>query len=215
MNSKKKKSHLKIYELEQIEEQGQFQGLVQMVYSNVNRWWWRRRKGRKSSRRRSNAEEGEGQNIRLSNFTIFSIKENDPQIGKRRRKSMVKRNVNPRKASYMQMTHKFTFYSISPTWTSATWQLHLDTSKHLKSNRFLISPHPHVLTVPLLVFPTSVNEKPSFKQFRNIGIILNTSFTFHKTQFYRFVISGNCSLASISCHHPYPFSFTWNTTFVF
>lgn len=33
----RKKGHLKIYELEHIEEQGQSQGLVQMVYGNVNR----------------------------------------------------------------------------------------------------------------------------------------------------------------------------------
>lgn len=188
-----------------------------MVYGNVNRWWWRRRKGRKSSRRRSNAEEQKGgENTRLSNFTIFSIKENDSQIGKCRRKSTVKRHLNSRKTSFMQMTHRFTFFSISPTWTSATWQLHSDTSKHLKSNRLLISPPappcPHCTSSSVPYFS---EWKTIFEQVRKIGIILNTSFTFHKTQLCRFVISGNHSLASISCHHLCPFSFTWNTTFIF
>lgn len=51
---------------------------------------------------------GGGLNIKLSNFTIFSIREKDLQIGKVRRSTM-KRNLNSRKTSCMQMTHTFIF----------------------------------------------------------------------------------------------------------
>lgn len=50
---------------------------------------------------------GGGLNIKLSNFTIFSIREKDLQIGKVR--STMKRNLNSRKTSCMQMTHTFIF----------------------------------------------------------------------------------------------------------
>lgn len=52
---------------------------------------------------------GGGLNIKLSNFTIFPIKEKDLQIGKVRRSSTMKRNLNSRKTSCMQMTHTFIF----------------------------------------------------------------------------------------------------------
>lgn len=162
-------------------------------------------KGRKGSSRPSGAGEGgeretadsQALPFALSNKTIFTLEKGG-------RESMLNRHSRPRQSSYMQMARTFIFYSRSLIWASGTWQLHRGSSEHSIPSTFKsdslppLFPSTCLLTVPVLVFLLQRMETPSFKQVRNVGTTLDTSFTFRITQSCRFVTSGNCPLASMS-----------------